>query len=37
MQPSSPLAFIGTLLVGLLALLALLIPLLGHLVQLSGE
>ena len=37
MQPSSPLAFVGTFLVALLALLALLIPVIERVTQLSAE
>ena len=37
MQPSSPLAFVGTFLVALLALLALLIPVIERVTQLSTE
>ena len=37
MQPSSPLAFVGTFLVALLALLALVIPLIERVTQLSTE
>ena len=37
MQPSSPLAFVGTFLVALLALLALLIPVIERVTQLATE
>jgi hypothetical protein len=37
MQPSFPLAFVGTFLVALLALLALLIPLIERVTQLCTE
>ena len=37
MQPSSPLAFVGTFLVALLALLALLIPVIERVTQLTTE
>ena len=37
MQPSTPLAFVGTFLVAIVALLALLIPFLERVTQLSTE
>ena len=37
MQPSSPLAFVGTFLVALVALLALLFPVIERITQLSTE